>query len=89
MGLFNTVRIKSEPNGAMVEVQFKYGDLWSHVYRIGEKVVPSEDQTGSVSVPGLGGQPDGYFKIVLKDWIIEAVEKVSMDEWHELDEQMG
>lgn len=73
----------------MTEVQFKYGDLWSHVYRIGERIIPSEDDTGSISVPGLGGQSDGYFKVTLEDWIIKAVEKVSMEEWNELDEQMG
>lgn len=83
MGLFNIVRVPTAPDQGETEVQFKWGDCWANRYLIGDKIEPSEGDKGTISVPGIGGL--GFYRVNLKEWVIESVEKISQDEWNQLD----
>ena len=88
MGLFNIVRVPATEGHCETEVQFKWGDLWANQYRIGDRIDSSDGDSGTVTVPGLSSDDDGYYRVDLNDWTIVNVEKISNEEWKELEAAM-
>ena len=75
MSAFNGLIVQDGDDN--IVVQFKHGELWQHVYKLGDAVVGAG--SGYVTVPGLAKFGDywKYYSIELIDGKIEGVKVIS------------
>ena len=99
MSIFNWIEIPEQcaDCGTSIarEIQFKYGDVWSHKYQIGDELTWTQGSRTSVGYPGCaevhlrgvaiscpscGAEPRfGYYRVLLRQDKIIKIEPVEED----------
>lgn len=85
MGAFNSLQL----NDGRPDVQFKFGERWQHVYRIGDVIVFGKEQgraDGKYKIAGsrFVGEMYEYFALTIENGKILSADRVSEEEYETL-----